>query len=247
MDISFQLYSARGFTPWQSVFKTLADLGYTQVEGFGDLYTDPQATRALTDQHGLTMPSGHFSIDLLEQDPASVVSITRTLGIERVFCPFLDEADRPADAEGWAALAGRLSKIGQGLEAENLGFGWHNHDFEFRPLADGAVPMEVLLTEAPSIQWEADIAWIARGGADPFQWIERFGSRISTAHIKDIAEPGTHLDEDGWADVGHGTLAWKALWAALKETPCSLFVVEHDNPADLNRFARRSIAQIAEF
>ncbi len=247
MEISFQLYSARGFTPWPSVFKTLSDLGYAQVEGFGDLYADPKSTRALLERHGLAMPSGHFSLDLLEQDPGQVVSVAKELGITRVFCPFLDAAERPRDRAGWDALGQRLSKIGQVLDADGLRFGWHNHDFEFERLEDGSLPMEALLNAAPGISWEADIAWIAQGGADPFEWINRFGSRISVAHIKDIAEPGANLDEDGWADVGHGILDWKALWAALAETPCDLFVVEHDNPADLDRFARRSIAQIKQF
>ena len=51
MDVSFQLYSAREFTPWADVFSMLAGLGYTQVEGFGGNYEDPAATRASGTAH----------------------------------------------------------------------------------------------------------------------------------------------------------------------------------------------------
>ena len=38
---------------------------------------------------------------------------------------------------------------------------------------------------------------------------------ITSVHVKDIAR-GRELDEDGWADVGHGTVDWKGLIAALQ-------------------------------
>ena len=70
-----------------------------------------------------------------------------------------------------------------------------------------------------------------------------FGNRITAVHVKDIAPAGENADEDGWADVGHGTVDWKALMAALKErTKVKYFVMEHDNPKDAERFAERSLA-----
>jgi sugar phosphate isomerase/epimerase len=126
-----------------------------------------------------------------------------------------------------------------------LTFGWHNHDFEFATLAGGETPMQVLLDEAPQISWEADIAWIVRGGADPFDWIARHGKRLTAVHVKDIAPAGTAEAEDGWADVGHGTVDWTALLAALDAgSPARLYIMEHDNPADVARFASRSIAWV---
>jgi len=113
-----------------------------------------------------------------------------------------------------------------------LGFGWHNHDFEFVKTADGAIPQEEIFSAAPDIGWEADIAWIVRGGADPLDWIARHGKRITAVHVKDIAPTGQNADEDGWADVGHGTVDWKTIWKALKSTPAKVFIMEHDKPKD---------------
>lgn len=247
MDISFQLYSARNFTPWDDVVRKLADLGYTQVEGFGGVYDDPAAFRASLDNAGLSMPSGHFSIDMLENDLPSALNIAKTLGMKRIYCPYLMPDQRPTDSAGWADFAKRLAVVGENVRAAGYPFGWHNHDFEFEPLEDGGIPMQIILDEAPDNGWEADIAWIVRGGADPMDWIARHGNRITAAHVKDIAPDGDNLDQDGWADVGHGTMPWAQLLAALRKAGCDLFVVEHDNPSDVDRFARQSIASIRSF
>ena len=60
--------------------------------------------------------------------------------------------------------------------------------------------------------------------------------------MKDIAAPGSNADEDGWADLGQGTVEWGRLMAALTKTPVKHFVLEHDNPKDHARFAERSSA-----
>lgn len=242
MNISFQLYSARNFQPWADVLKMLAGAEYENVEGFGGVYEDPTAFRALMDQNGLAMPSGHFSIDALEGDFDTVVATATTLGVERIYCPHLVADKRPSNKAGWVDFAQRLGAAGEKIRAAGFAFGWHNHDFEFVPAVDGCVPMQVLLDTAPDLDWEADIAWIIRGGADPFDWISRHGDRITAVHVKDIAPAGEAADEDGWADVGHGTVDWTRLFKEIAaHTPAKLMVMEHDNPSDARRFASRSI------
>ena len=248
MKYSFQLYSARNFTPWAQIFESVARLGYSQVEGFGALYEDPDQTRELLDAQGLTMPSGHFSLDELENDFATVLKTAETLGCESIFCPYLDDALRPSDDNGWQSFGRRINDIGKRVSDAGKRFGWHNHDFEFQPCSDGSIPMRSILTSAPDIEWEMDVAWVARAGADPVPWIAEFSSRISAVHVKDIAEKGGCEDEDGWADVGFGTLDWQSLLTQLTtDTSADLFVAEHDNPKDHERFVRQSIESMKKF
>ena len=88
-----------------------------------------------------------------------------------------------------------------------------------------------------------DVAWVVRGEDDPKSWIDKYADRIVAVHLKDIAPEGEAADEDGWADLGHGTVPWKGLFADLKaKSKAKYFVMEHDNPNDLERFAARSIA-----
>jgi sugar phosphate isomerase/epimerase len=101
--------------------------------------------------------------------------------------------------------------------------------------------MNVLLDSAPNVHWEIDIAWIVRADADPLPWVEQYLDRISAVHMKDLAPAGECADEDGWADVGYGVIDWASLLPGLQQTPARLYAMEHDNPSDLQRFARRSI------
>ncbi len=117
-----------------------------------------------------------------------------------------------------------------------------------RPLGDGSLPQQRILDAAPEIGWEIDVAWIVRSGADPVEWIDRFASRIVAVHVKDIALEGAAADEDGWADVGHGTVDWRELFTALRgRTKARHFIMEHDNPSDFRSFARRSIEAVKKF
>lgn len=248
MDVSFQLYSAREFTPWEDVVAMIAELGYTQVEGFGGVYADPAAFKALLDQHGLTMPTGHFfPIGSFEDGLETSLAAARALDMKRVFCPAPEDLWRNGtDAANWIALAKRLEEACKKVNDAGFAFGWHNHHWEFMPLPGGELAMDLLLEHAPSIDWEMDVAWVVRGGGDPLAWIEKCKDRITTAHVKDIAPTGECADEDGWADVGHGTMDWKAIMAALRGAGVDIFVCEHDKPSDIKRFAARSIETIRQ-
>ncbi|MBE3637991.1 sugar phosphate isomerase/epimerase family protein [Mangrovicoccus algicola] len=248
MTVSFQLYSARDAGPWDQVLTMLADLGYAQVEGFGGVYADPAGFRALLDARGLTMPSGHFfPPESFEEGLDTTLAAAKALGMSQLFCPAVPPAMRGMDAPGWQAFAKRLDAAGKKVADAGFRFGWHNHNWEFADLGGGTTAMEIILTEAPDIAWEADIAWILRGGADPLDWIARHGDRITAAHVKDIAPDGDGAEEDGWADVGHGTMDWPALMAALRGIGVELFVMEHDKPSDATRFATRSIDAFKTF
>jgi sugar phosphate isomerase/epimerase len=245
MAWSFQLYSARDFQPWADVLKTLGELGYKQVEGFGGVYTDPPAFRAELEKNGLSMTSGHFALDLLENDFAKAESIASTFGIKLIACPYIQPDDRPTDAEGWKDLGKRLGAIGKCAKDAGYDFGWHNHDFEFVTLPDGSTPQARIFEGAPDLGWEMDVAWVIRGGADPLQWINDYGRQIVAAHVKDIAPAGENADEDGWADVGYGTVDWKSLIDTLEaKTAVRYLVMEHDKPSDFKRFAKRSIETV---
>lgn len=248
MDISFQLYSARNAEFQIRVLPMLAGLGYAHVEGYGGVYGNAPAYRTAMDQAGLTMPSGHFGVTDLEENFEASIDTARIMGMRHIVAPYLDEADRPNDLEGYKAFAARLAKILPKVAGEGLSFSWHNHDFEFLPLPDGTIPMEVILSEVPELLWEADLAWVVRGGGDPAEWLTRYGDRLMAVHVKDIAPEGENTDQDGWADVGHGTMNWASLVAqARAAAPQSLMIVEHDNPSDIERFASNSIAAIRAF
>jgi sugar phosphate isomerase/epimerase len=250
--LGFQLYSARNFQPYGDILVKLGQAGYKKVEGFGGMYAELdeaglKSLRADLDKNGLTMASGHFSPDFLEKEVQKSLNIAKTLGMDSIYAPHLAADQRPTDGKGWLAFGKRLNEMSKPYKDAGFEFGWHNHDFEFVKLADGSLPIEQIFEGAPDISWEADIAWVIRGGGDPFAWIETLRPRITAVHVKDIAPAGQAADEDGWADLGHGTVPWGKLMAALRNTRARHYVLEHDNPSNIDRLITRSIASFKTY
>lgn len=247
MDFSIQLYSLRNEGSLAESLKTLKQLGYTQVEGWGGQFADVPALEAALKGAGLVMPTAHIGYAQLE-DTEAAIKIAKTLGIKTIYCPAPPTADYREGKGNWAELAAGLDRIGKALNAAGVGFGYHNHHWEFQRAADGKVPMDILLAGAPGLEWEMDLAWVIKGDADPVEWMDKYGSRITAVHVKDIAPVGEALDEDGWADVGFGRLDWKSLIGTIRaKTKAKYFVAEHDKPSDASRFARRSIESVKKW
>lgn len=246
MDFSYQLYSARNEASLDDTLKTLKQLGYNQVEGWGGQFADPAALARSLKAAGLVMPTAHMGFDQLK-DTDATLGIVDVVGIDTVYCPAPPTAAYREGRGDWQKLADDLAGIARAFRAAGKGFGYHNHHWEFGALADGRRPIELLLA-APDMEWELDLAWAVKAGADPVALMDQFGSRMSAIHVKDIAPAGEKLDEDGWADVGHGTVDWQQLLADAKaKTRAKYYVMEHDKPSDAMRFARQSIASVRQW
>ena len=245
LTISYQLYSSRNWDA-NETFEMLAEAGYKEVEGVGPHYEDLVATKARLERYGITMPTGHFAPDFIEDDPQKVIGIAKTLGISCVIAPFIPPSERPTTMSGWADFTARLVKMSKPIIATGLDFAWHNHDFEFVPV-DGHIPLDLIAEASADIRFELDLAWIHVAGLDPVEWLEKYKGRIIAAHVKDVAPKGECADEGGWADVGHGVMDWKAIKPAMDSAGVARYVVEHDNPNDHVRMATRSLASVQSF
>ena len=245
--IAYQLYCSRNAASLNSTLRMLSEVGYKAVEGYGGILGDVGAVKRGLDENELIMPSAHMGIDEIEADPADAISTAKALNLTSVFAPFLMPDDRPSDAAGWAAFGKRLAEAGKPIQDAGFTFGWHNHDFEFMATETGEMPIDLIAQASDDLQLELDLGWVARAGLDPVAWVNKYAGRIAAAHIKDIAPAGECLDEDGWADVGHGTQNWGEIHAACQAAGVDHYVIEHDNPSDDARFASRSLTAVSNF
>lgn len=246
VPISYQLYSSRNFDEDETL-AMLSRLNIGSVEGYGPWLQDVEATRRRLDRHELQMPSAHFAYDRVVANCDECLQTARALGIGTILVPYLTPEQRPANTEGWRALGQSLIPAAQRIRDAGLGFGWHNHDFEFQPCADGSLPIEHLLDSCPEMGLELDLAWVQVAGQDPAQWVRAKAERLLIAHVKDVAAEGENADEDGWADVGHGIMDWPSIALALDSAQVPRYILEHDNPLDHERFAQRSLETVQAF
>jgi sugar phosphate isomerase/epimerase len=248
-DLSIQLYSMREYADLDRQLAALAESGFKLVETVGGHLADARDTRAKLDAHGLKAPTGHVGMADLRSRLDWVAEQAKIVGIEHLFMPAVPVDEREAPAEHWRNIGRELAGMAERLAGHGLALGYHNHHWELRPCQDGGgIPLELLMdgAQGSKLTYEADLAWLARGGADPEAWLERFGDRLAAVHVKDIAKPGQGQDEDGWCDVGQGTLDWKHLWQASQARGAKWMILEHDKPKDPVAFARNSRAYIAQ-
>lgn len=245
--LSIQLYSARSIEPLAAQFALVANLGYKMVEPWGGLFNDPDTLKRLLELHGMTAPSAHVGLDRLRSDAVGTTRLCKELGIETIFAPAPPPGEREGGENQWRGIGRELNEIGNAVAGEGLRFGWHNHHWEYGKTSGGKTYLECLFEEAPGLVWQADLAWIVRGGGDPVAEIRKHAQRLVACHIKDLAPAGECADEDGWADPGHGIMDWPALRTAMTEAGVSLFVAEHDKPNDVARFARRARETVASW
>ncbi len=242
--ISYQLYSSRNFPDLARQTKMLADLGIRHVEPFGGLVADLPALQDAMAANGLTAPTAHIGAPSWREDCDDIIAKLKSLGVKTAIVPAVPPAERTQDIEGWKALGREIAGYQKRCADQGMEFAWHNHHFEFAQLPDGSYPIEWILGEDPAVKWQCDIAWVIRGGQNPADWISKYSARIVSFHVKDLAPEGQCTDEDGWADVGHGVIAWQALLPLMRATPSPVWTLEHDNPNDDARFARRSFATV---
>jgi sugar phosphate isomerase/epimerase len=202
----------------------IARIGYTEVE-FATLFGHSAAElRSMLDRNGLRAVAGHVDIAEIRTDWPKLAADAHTLGWKWIICPWIDQADRTPD--GYRRLAAEFNRAGAAARSEGLRFGYHNHDFEFKPFADGSLPYDLLLAELDPalVDLELDLYWIAKGGRDPLQYFERFPGRFPLLHVKDMTASG------GMTNVGSGTIDFAKIFAESGRAGTGHFLVEHDEP-----------------
>lgn len=228
--IGLQLYTLRDEMKrdMAATLARVARTGYTQVEFAGYFDRTPEQVRAMLDANGLTAPSAHVPLQMLQANPAAVIAAAKTIGHAYIINPWVEEKSRGTLAE-WRNLARSMNDVGAQLAASGLKLGYHNHDFEFA-LVEGTVPYEVLVgeTDPRYVAMEMDLYWAAKAGQDPLAWFAKHPGRFQLVHVKDSrGAPNNEM-----VPVGSGTIDWKRIFAHRTEAGIKHYIIEHDNAAD---------------
>ncbi|PDT14430.1 xylose isomerase [Rhizobium sp. J15] len=247
--IALQLYSVRSLGPLEEQLAATAGAGFKAVELLEEHLAEPRALKAMLDAHHLLAPSAHVSYPALRNGLVRLIDVCERCQIKQLFVPGVAFDASRSSARGWRFMGSELAHLAERLHSAGIGLGYHNMRQDFLPLADGRIGFEILISAARGspLKWQADIAWMSRAGINPADWLKRYRGILVSAHIKDEAPIGTHEDEDGWSEVGGGTMLWPSLWKTATECGAWLLVVEHDNPRQPLEFAKRSLSYLNRF
>jgi sugar phosphate isomerase/epimerase len=228
--VGLQLYTVRDLmkADLPGTLRKVAQIGYKEVEFAGYFGRTPAQIRALLKQNGLTSPSTHIPLEILEKDSVRAFADAKAIGHQWVTVPYLPE-ERRKTADDWKKIAALLNQLAPQAKSAGLRLAYHNHDFEIRPTG-GIRGYDVLLSETdPSlVDFEMDLYWVVFGGGDPLDFFNRYPKRFKLAHVKDSAGP----PDNRMVDVGQGKIDFRTIFAQSEKAGFKHYFVEHDQPAD---------------
>lgn len=247
--IGVQLYTVRDQMERDFIgtLERVAQIGYREVEFAGYFDRSPEEVRQLLDRLGLRAPSTHVDLALLRSDLPGQLQTARTVGHEYITVPALGEAfsGGTMDLAFWQRTAQEFNQIATAAREQGVSFAYHNHWFEFEPLADGRTGWDVLLAETdPSlVKFELDLFWTIFSGLDPLQLFQASPGRYPMWHVKDMrdvqtgrgaARGVTGLEEimgaamPRLAAVGEGEVDFRSIFARAEQAGLQHFFVEND-------------------
>lgn len=241
--IGVQLYTVRDRMERdvEATLRDVAALGYREVETAGLFERTPGEFRAILDRHGLSSPAGHVPIDALRQNLDATLSAAQTLGQRWAVVPWLAEAERTP--EGYRRVAADLNRFGRAAAERGMRVAYHNHEWEFAPLAGGGTGYDILLadTDPALVDMELDLFWAVHAGQDPIALFAAHPGRFPLCHVKDMVGIG---GERRMVAVGEGEIDFAAIFARSEEAGLVHFFVEHDHPPDSLASIRQGIEHL---
>jgi sugar phosphate isomerase/epimerase len=228
--IGLQLYTVRDRMQ-QSVEKTLYDVarvGYREVEFAGYFGRPPRAIKQLLDRNDLKSPAAHVPIAKLSAGWYQTLTEAAQMDQKWLVVAWIGEEDRNS-IDAIKRTAELFNRAGEDAKTFKIRLAYHNHDFEFAEV-EGRRIFDVLLeeTDPEFVDFEMDLYWITKGGADPLAYFERWPGRFPLVHVKDSGP----APERKMTEVGKGTIDFARIFSQRKLAGTKHFFVEHDNPAD---------------
>ena len=248
-----QLYTLRDYIGQdpKGVLAKVVKAGYQEVETYG--YSPeknfwglkPTELKAVLAGYGLSTPSGHYDLgpylrDDNEAQLEATIAAAKACGQQYLIIPSLDEKLRATPAD-FKALAAKFNKAGAKCKAAGLRLGYHNHDFEFKPIG-GTMLYDVLLreTDPALVDFEMDIYWVVRAGQDPIKLMQAHPKRFPLWHVKDMDKATPSLN----TEIGSGSIDYRKIMAYASTAGLKHPIVEQENFA---LDAYQSIAQSAAY
>ena len=232
--IGLELYSVRDALAkdFEGTLAQVAKIGYNEVEFAGyfahipDFTPSPKRTREILDADGLSAPAAHVPYSALAPENwPRVLEASKILGHDYIVNPSIDR-EVLKQPDGWKRAAETFNGAGEESQKSGIQFAYHNHIEEFKPLPDGKLPYDILLSESDPkfVKMEMDLGWAHEARVDPLKYFAQYPGRFPLVHVKDFDK------NDMMTEVGSGVIDWKSIFAKADLAGIKHYFVEHDNP-----------------
>jgi sugar phosphate isomerase/epimerase len=241
--VGLQLYTVRDAMtadPTGSL-KKISDMGYKNVElanyADGKFYGyTPVEFKKIVSDLGIDIISSHTSVEAagITMDSAKKMADDHAaMGVKYCVQPWVEEVNR--NVETYKKMIADWNQVGKVMKEVGIQFGYHNHNFEFKPTEDGLIPYyDIFMKEmdADLITMELDMYWATKAGQDPVEMFNKYPRRFQMFHFKDMSqksEPFYEVIKDDITSVGAGLIDFKRIWEARETAGMKYMFVEDDN------------------
>jgi len=237
--IGIQLWTLRGTLPKdvKGVLEQVGKAGFTEVETFGYspsngfFGTSAKDFQSILMDNGLKATSNHFDFNGFIKDGKtdtlnSYIETAHILGSEYVTVPYVIPELRGTSVDDYKKLAAGVNKVAEICHSNGLKLAYHNHDFEFTKFGS-TTGYEVLLNETDKnlVDFEMDLYWVVRSGNNPLDLFKQHPGRFKMWHVKDMDK----VNHDFNAEIGHGAIDFKSIFAQAKLAGMERFFLEHES------------------
>jgi sugar phosphate isomerase/epimerase len=249
--IGLQLYTvgAELDKDYDGTLRQIAAIGYKEIEtGVSPKHKAADVKKSLQDA-GLQCKSLHMGFGGMDEALPYAKEIGAKYVISSVTLPKVSEPGKfdpktfmaqlaALTLDDFKKIAARCNELGEQAKKAGVQFGYHNHNFEFKPLGGGEFGYDIILRETdPSlVTFELDCGWMVAAGQDPVTYLTKYPNRYRLLHIKDFQRtpiPSVGLDESVRpkpAELGRGHINYVPIFAAAKKTEVELYYVEQEPP-----------------
>ena len=137
-------------------------------------------------ESGLKVISVHSYLNSIEENPAAVAEQALSFGTDTVVITGMYRFDYGNLTEV-EKLAKRLNKAGESLSEYGVKLLYHNHNVELQRVTEDKTAYDIIVenTDPRYVNFELDTYWMADGGADVNDIINKLGDRMVMWHIND--------------------------------------------------------------
>ena len=241
IPVGIELYSVRDelVKDLNGTVTAVAKMGYQVVEFYSPYmnWTDEQAkgVRKLLDDLGIKCPSTHNSAQTLTDNLQKAIDLNGTIGSKAII---IASPPKVQGVDGWKSFAATLTTAAEKLRSAGMVTGFHNHQVEWRPVAEGSKErcMDVLAANTPKeVVLQLDCGTCVEAGSDPVAWIKANPGRIKSLHLKDW---GAGENRGYNVAFGEGDVQWKPLLDAAESVGgAEYYLIEQERAGTLGEIA----------
>jgi len=244
--VGLQLWSLREYLPrdLDGTLTRVREMGFREIEAAGLYGRTPEAIRAALERAGLKCPSAHMSFERLRDDRAGAFAEARTLGASRVVCPWIPN-DRDFTREVALDAARMFNAIAKDAEGSGLRFEYHCHGYEFVPSTEGTLfDTFAGATDPARVTFQVDVFHALLGGADPAALIDKYRTRVTSLHVKDLKKgfpikAGTSTaPPEADVPVGAGQVDMPAVLRAAARAKVEMYYIEDESATPLENIPK---------